>query len=394
MPDDPMTIRYPVRRIVRTTPKIVARGRMESRSVGMKFVEPPLGTYFGIGGNDGPYGVDRRWIVAGGWAGRATYAVGKIQQTGAETAFFHMGLNTYAGGYRVVLDGNGHEKTLNPGSAGNELPQYPAGWGPELKGGLPFPFHWSYLCRTRAGFDTTEPYFASITDAGAEKACWAAVKAALDANAQAHGRSAGKLILYFGAQHVDDWDNAAAFETLPEALRDNIVGEMLYEVYREARPHCMVLDASSGTTTSSAQYRTAQQIKAAGIRAGVELWPSAADGVGNPHPEWEHWAADPNVDGFMRAEWWPKWGPLRDKSFFMPLEQVKGDLYLLGSSVSAGGFVGGSMIYNPGSGDGGYADYIAARNAQITECSKYGVGMILMDSDWTHSGLKAAGVII
>jgi hypothetical protein len=56
--------------------------------------------------------------------------------------------------------------------------------------------------------------------------------------------------------------------------------------------------------------------------------------------------------------------------------------------------VDGSMIYNPGSGDGGYADYIAARNAQITECSKYGVGMILMDSDWTHSGLKAAGVII
>ena len=56
----------------------------------------------------------------------------------------------------------------------------------------------------------------------------------------------------------------------------------------------------------------------------------------------------------MRAEWWPKWGRPR-QVVFMPLEQVKGDLYLLGSSVSAGGFVGGSMIYNPGSGDGSYA---------------------------------------
>ena len=168
MPDDPMTIRYPVRRIVRTTPKIVARGRMESRSVGMKFVEPPprhvLRNRWQRRAVRRRSKVDRRGRVGR----RATYAVGKIQQTGAETAFFHMG-STPTQADTAWSRRQRPREDAQPGRAvGNELPQYPAGWGPELRA-APFPFHWSYLCRTRAGFDTTEPYFASITDAGGRR---------------------------------------------------------------------------------------------------------------------------------------------------------------------------------------------------------------------------------
>ena len=362
---------------------------MESRSVGCGS-SSRRGTYFGIGGNDGPYGVDRRWIVAGGWAGRATYAVGKIQQT-AETAFFHMGLNTYAGGYRVVLDGNGHEKTLNPGSAGNELPQYPAGWGRNSRAGSRSRST-GRTCAARAGFDTTEPYFASITDAGAEKACVGRRSSRLDANAQAHGQRAGKLILYFGAQHVDDWDDAAAFETLPEGSATTSSGKCsTRSTARHART-AWCWTPPAGQRPPAPSTARPSRSRAAGIRAGVELWPSAADGQATPSRMGALGRRSERGRvhaGGVVAEVGPSATVILHAA-----RTGQGDLYLLGSSVSAGGFVGGSMIYNPGSGDSGYAGYIAARNAQITECSKYGVGMILMDSDWTHSGLKAAGVII